>query len=207
MTQYEGNSYATENDYIYLLGSYNKGHLQKLHHDVFSLSEQNKNHIVARTIAKDLLNEDTNKIEIMIKNSESNIIEWITIKTMIESDLQPHVIVAKTMSECTFYFDKSLSKWLIVSMLSVSTLDICESDTVEGPWTCKSLAPPVVRSDGSVITYAAHVHPELTNPKNGMVISYLSNIVKDPSGLFASSYRDVYIPKFVLYCGLNLCKK
>ena len=218
-----GKSYALETDYIYILGSYNPIERRSSDKHTFDMYAMHAIHVIGRISASNLLNNKLESIEVLSSDSNNKISSsstWASIPSIISLSMKPVSIIPLMTPEASLYFDSSMKKWVIVTVVMLSqhfTVCFTQTSNITSAWTCvhdgyTAIIPPW-SDDMYYNVYAGRAHMELisyevknsTHANNdpsyskslSMVTTYIPNSRTGPGSLLDPMHYKAYLPKFV----------
>ncbi len=199
--------FARDNDYIYIFSSYNDNDKRQKSSlfDLFSFSKTIEYHTLLRIQAKSFFLGDFTLLETLVNtDKETNSSVWENVVSVLDRT-KPLPIFPHLLTEPNFFYDFKKHLFTIVSLeIFDSSIKICRSKLIEGPYLCTSTSKIRADVDDSFsrnyMSYAAKAHPELSGDSNeGLVLSYIINTIHGPAELFKEDnvVRELYQPLFV----------
>lgn len=220
-----GRPFATVQDSLYLLGSYDTESDSSLVHansssltsafslfadkslfDIFAVSRRHRTQVLGRVRAGALLAGDMSSFELLVSadtETESSFVSLSQIKDL--SQMTPKAILPGVVSEASMHFDRNSGRWVVISLqVTDSHIRVCrsKSNNLGAAWECVAVAgiSPPWNDKHRFITYAARAHPELDPVTGGVgVLSFATNLLTGPNDLFKPENFQTYCPLFVKY--------
>jgi len=182
MSESDGNLYASKSSDIVVLGSLEK------------------QQIVLKIKASDLVSLKLDRFE-FLSPASSKSASW---SPLISSTELPRSMFDRMTTEATFFRRGGI--WYILSLHMMDQhFRLCQTTDLGSDWTCRNIAEIERRwQTPQLISYAGKAHPGLlglscdSNGELQIVVSFVTNTIREFGFLFTPEYRETYTPKFMV---------
>jgi len=183
MSESGGKLYASESSEIFVLGSVEN------------------QQIVLKIKASELVSLELDRFE-FLSSASSNAALW---SPSISSAKLPRSLFDHMTTEATFF--RRGDNWYILSLHMLDRyFQLCQTTELGLNWTCRNIAEVERRwQTPQLISYAGKAHPGLLGASCSshddelrIVVSFVTNTIRDMGLLFTPEYRETYTPKFMV---------